>query len=552
MLAAGRKFAELAGRRRRAQQQLTQPDFWPTAQGGINAITSAAMLPQTDALILTNLVPSEYGCAVRKGYVEYCEAVAAGDGIKTLVPFDPESGPGVAYPKLFACTSDGIFDVSTAGTAAAKVIDFPNKDVHAGWCSWTHYTTVAGQYIALCDESNGYYLYTAATDSWAKIVMGGGGISGVNPALFCYVVLWKSRLWFVERYSGRAWWLAVGNILGTAKSFTFGNKFKHGGYLKSLWSWTLDAGEGIDDHLIVMSSAGDMAVYKGTNPDTALDTDAFQQVGWWYVGRPTEGRRQGNSMGGDLLLLTSFGVLQTSKLVSGLAVTDEQVSISYKVNPRINNALMRNGLTHGWHIRTHPAEQLIFLISPLQPGYAPMQFVYNMATRAWCQFTGLPMKTAEVWQGRLFFGSDDNRIYTYDGHVDHFMLADDGASADSIEWESLSGFQPLGSPAAFKRLQFLRPQFITTSPPSYLIEARYDFDLTALPGSPPYTPPADTALWDSALWDTSVWSGGMVIDQPPRGAFGLGRRAAIAMRGRSAAETVHVGTDVLFDTGGLL
>jgi hypothetical protein len=549
MLAAGKKFAELAARKHRPQPQRTQPEFWPASQGGINAVTSAALAPPTDALVLTNMVPSEYGVVVRKGYIEHCQPVAAGDGIKTLIPFEPAAAAGVASPRLFACTSDGIYDCTVAGEPAVKSIDFANKDVNAGWCSWTHYASASGQYVLLCDESNGYYVYTAATNSWAKVAAGGAGIIGADPGLFCFVMVWKHRVWFVERNSGKGWYLAPDAIFGSVTAFYFGRKFRYGGHLRSLWNWTMDGGEGVDDYLAVIGSAGDLAIYRGTDPTS--DT-TFASAGWWYIGRPTEGRRQGGAIGGDLLLLTSYGILQASKIITGLPITDEQVSMSYKINPRVNAVLQQSAFDHGWKMTSHLSDQLVLLLTPQRPGYAPMQFVYNTATRAWAQFVDLPMKTSEVWRGKLYFGSHDNRIYVYDGHLDGFMLADDGASADSIEWNLLTSYQPFGPPSTFKRVQFLRPQFITTSPPSYLIEARYDFDLTALPGSPAYTPPDTEALWDQALWDTSVWSGGYVPDPPPRGGTGLGRRVAVVLRGRSAAQTTHVGTDVLFDQGGML
>jgi len=542
-LVAGKRFMELAARKRQTQQQKTQPIFWPPGQGGINAIDGAANVPPTDALVMANMVPGEYGVHVRKGYKQHCPAVPLGDGIKTLVPFTGTDSTTVVQ-KLFACTSDGIYDCTTAGATPTKVLDFPVKNDKTGWCSWHHYTTVAGQYILLCDQSNGYFVYSGTTNNWTT-----GSITGTpSPGVLDFVTVWKNRVWFVQGDSGLAWYLPVGQISGNAASFDFGNKFRYGGYLKSIWNWTVDGGEGVDDYLVALGSAGDMVVYKGTDPAQA---STFNMVGWWYVGKMTQGRRQGDEMGGELMILTTYGVLQLSKLIAGLPATDEQTSISYKINPRINDVLQRGNTAYGWQMVLNPSEQLIFLLTPKEVGRPPMQFVYSLTTRSWAQFYGLPMKTAEMYNGMLYFGDQDNIVWFYDGYLDKVTLTDPSLNATAVEWEYLTSFQNLGAPAQFKRVQFMRPQFIGQSKPAYTILARYDFDLTQPPSSPAYALPSG-GTWDTAVWGTDVWGGGYIVDYAPFGGSGMGRHVAMYLRGRSSEETIHVGTDVMFDSGGML
>jgi hypothetical protein len=543
-LNAGKLFQELTGRKKRAQMQLTQPLFLPSPMGGINATANMAAAPPEDALILRNMIPNDYGVEVRRGYREHCLPVPLGDGIKTIIPFEDTSSD-TPLRRLFACTSDGIYDITTAAIAPVKVFNFAIKDDRAGWCSWTHYINIAqASFLLVCDLSNGYILYTASTNTWAV-----GTITGPAPeANFDFVTIWKNRIFFVEGGSGRAWYLPVGELTGTAKEFNFGNKFRYGGYLKSLWNWTLDGGEGVDDYLVALSSAGDMLVYKGTDPDVAGD---FVMHGSWFVGRPTQGRRNGDDMGGELLILTQYGLIQCSKLIAGLPATDEQASVSAKINPRINRVLQRGNNVYGWQIKFDPASQLIFVLTPKETGLPWMQFVYSTTTRAWSQFTGLPMKCAEVQNNKLYFGDEQNRIFTYDGNTDNVLLADAGDSANAIEWDWLSTYQNYGKPAVTKRVQFLRPQFIGNAVPSYSIAARYNFDLSEIAGSPSYVVP-NGAIWNNGLWDNAIWGGGYLVDTPPRGAFGIGRSVAVIMRGRSAAATIFIGVDILFDSGGML
>ena len=542
MFAVAKKFAELAGRKRRPQPQLTQPVPWPASQGGINAVSAAPQVPMTDALLLVNLIPAEAGTKVRKGYIEHCIKVPLGDGVKTLVPFS-QAKVDAPVDRLFALTSDGIYNVSTAAASPVKVLDFPTKSGEAGWASWHHYTTIAGQFILLCDKANGYYIYTAATNTWAV-----GAIVGVSATALVHVMVWKNRVWFVEVDKGTAWYLPVGQITGTVTAFEFGNKFKYGGYLKSLWNWTLDGGDGVDDYLAAISSAGDVVLYQGTDPSTVA---TFNMKGQWYIGQVMQGRRQGGDMGGELLLLSNYGALQMSKLVAGMPATDEAVSISYKINPRINTVMTRMHSFYGWEVVSAPKDQLTIIVTPKETGQPYLQFVYNTATKAWCAFAGLPIKTAVMWKDKLYFGTDDNRICTYDGYLDRVLLDPLEGSYEPVEWESLTGFSGLGTPGVFKRVHFMRPMFIGSATPVYKIAARYDFNLTPPAGSPIF-PSISGGLWDLGIWDVSTWGGGYIVGQSPRGGSGMGRYVALYMRGRSGSELTHVGTDVLHDKGGLL
>jgi hypothetical protein len=540
----GQKLQELAVRRRTPSKQTTQALFLPSSQGGINAIDGAAQVPPQDALRLINMVPQEYGTAVRKGHVEHCEPVPLGDGVKTLIPFTSKT-TDTDTSKLFAVTSDGIYDVTTPGMLPVQVFNFVVKSTIAGWCSWTNYQTLAGSFLLVCDLANGYIVYDGSANTWAV-----GAITGPTPseALLDFVTVWKNRVWLVQQDTGAAWYLPVGTVTGAAKEFNFGNKFKYGGHLKGLWNWTIDGGEGVDDYLVAVGAGGDCLVYKGTDPDTAGD---FNMQGSFWLGSSPRGRRIADDFGGDLLLLCTNGLVQLSKLIGGLPVTDEQVSVSHKINPRLNQFMDRTLNQYGWEVRAHPREQLIFVATPKETGFPQMQFVYHTGTRAWSQFNNLPMLTGEAFKGRFFIGTLDNRVFVYEGNVDNVLLADDGASATAIGWESLTSFQSYGAPAIFKRVQMMRPQFVGQEVPAFYIQAKYDFDISPIVGAPGAST-ASGGLWNTALWDGSLWGGGFVTNQTPWGGSGVGRHVSVNMRGLSSNETIHVGTDVMFDTGGML
>jgi hypothetical protein len=544
MLEAGRKFAELTKRRTRGFEQTSRTVFVPPSQGGINTIDGAANAPIEDALRLINMIPQQYGTGVRKGYREWMPPVPLGDGIKTVMPWTSKS-TDTDTSRLFVATSDGIYEATAPGVAPVKRFDFAVKSANAGWCTWHNYQTLAGAFLLIADLANGYIVYTGSTNTFAA-----GVITGPTPpvATLDFVTVWKNRVFLVQQDTGSAWYLPVGQITGNATEFNFGNKFKYGGHLKGIWNWTLDGGEGVDDYLVAISQAGDVVIYKGTDPSVAGE---FVMHGVFFVGATPKGRRIANDYGGDLIVLSINGLIQLSKLIGGLPLTDAKVSLSYKVNQRLNTVMALTIDSFGWEVKSAPADQLVIVATPKQIGVPDMQFAMQTATNGWCQFADLPMLTGEAWRGRFYIGTADNRLYTYEGYVDHVQLADVGASANAIEWEALTTFNSYGAPALFKRIQMLRPQFVGSEVPTFFIRANYDFDISSIGGSPGYVVPAG-GLWGTGLWDLALWGGGYIANQPPVGGSGVGRHISINLRGRSSNETVHVGTDVLFDVGGML
>jgi hypothetical protein len=123
--------------------------------------------------------------------------------------------------------------------------------------------------------------------------------------------------------------------------------------------------------------------------------------------------------------------------------------------------------------------------------------------------------------------------------------------SDAITFSLLTHYSSLGSPAVWKRPQFIRPSWIGDSQPVYGIQMRYDFDLSEVGITPPYLD-YDIAVWDSAIWDVDTWAGAAQSYLETVGLNGMGRHLAIALRGVSTTELTLVGFDLMLDQGGLL
>jgi hypothetical protein len=508
-------------------------------------VDGAGALPAGDALGIVNMIRAANGLRTRSGYREWVTGINSGGEVRTILPFQ---GSVALEDRLFAAAGDGIYDCSSSTATPSLVYTFPTPSSSSGLCTGRGFTTVAGgHYLLVCDEENGYIHYNETGDTWTLVPAGAGAgeINGVDPRDLVFVTAHKARLWFVERDTASAWYLAPNAITGTVAEFDFGPQFKHGGHLVGLWSWSRDGGAGPDDYLVAVSSGGDVVVYRGTDPASA---STWEIVGVFYVGAVPAGRRIATDNGGDLLILSSLGVLPVSQLLSGADVANEAIYTTRKIQPAIGSIMgERTGL--GWSIQIHPEDRTLVVNTPAVSGEDREQWVMSLGARGWAQHTGLPMTCGASWKGKFYIGTDDGRVCINDGDVDNNQLTG-STNATAIEWSMLSDFA-MGD--ATRRIPVMvRPRFITDgTSPQYTVAARFDFDQAEVPAVT-YVAQTGAGLWDSAIWDSAVWGTGAGTAGEWRGVSGMGSAVAVALRGASVARTTLVGLDTMWRSGGPL
>lgn len=521
-----------------ADQQVLKCQIVPAPNGGINAVDMLAATPNVDSIFQYNMIPAQYGCRARTGQTAWATNIGAGVAIGTILPYNGSTG---SFDKLFCTGPSGIYDISTIGTNnPAATITFGIVDTTSGYGQWCAAATLGGHFLLYCDESNGYYIFTEGS-GWAKVTLGGGGtqISNVDPATFVQPVIFKERVWFVQKNTSTAWYLPTGAVFGAATQFNFGNKFRHGGYLVGLYDWTLDGGNGIDDYLVAVSSSGDVLIYQGTDPSVAT---SFSLVGMWYIGPPPAGRRIAGSFGGDIYLLSSYGLLPLSKLIAGILVQDQTNYLTRKITPLITTLMSQVRTTLGWEVKLIPSENLLLIANPPQTGVPPQQFVQSLNTQGWAIYRDIVYNTGEVWNGVFYIGDRSGNVNTHTGNTD---------KGTQINWSLITSFQEYEEWGRYHRIGFIRPVFLSTIPPAFGTQARFDYNLsevlvTTIPGAPP------TPAWDVSHWDIDLWGGANVEIEAVRGATGLGRAMAVGLNGSSVVDTILIRFDIMYDSGNYL
>lgn len=537
----------------RSQKRTHDVQRYPAPLGGVDLRKAIGTEDPSTCVYTYNLVPYEYGMRIRQGYREWQTNLDGGTGlgVRTIIPYYGGAG---ADDKLFAATNEGIWDVTVGGAAPTLKVSFPIPTAAAGSGTSTAYTTDAGANILFfADSVNGLYEYTASTDTWAFNTT----ITGVDPINVRAVVVFKARIWLVEKDTQTAWYLAVGAIAGAATPFYFGSKFRSGGALKGLFNWTVDGGEGVDDLLVAVSRAGDVIVYKGGDPSSAT----WEQVGVYFIGKIPNSAKFGSEHGGELYLLSVYGLVSMNDLLQGVDANVLQTdaagsSLTLKIGVLIRDNLQATIDFEGWDVSPIPCEGGMLVSSPTVGSQAPIQYYYNMATKGWGFWRDVPMLCFEEFGDSVYFGTADGRVMRMDTPLDNVEIAPANPLANGVEinFSILSAYSSLESAGVYKNPVLIRPDFISTLAPTQSSVAVFDYSITEPPATNTGVPIGmPTALWDITEWDAAIWGGrdGITFNSVG-GAWGKGRYIAIATRGSARTTTRLIGWDLIYDTGGVM
>ena len=408
------------GRLGQAVPQTMQSYNVPPSVGGINALNSIAQMPPEDCLYTYNLMPSEYGLRLRKGVKEWARGLPS--ECRSIIPFEGQFADS-STDRMWAVCKEGIYNVTTFGTTepvqeVAFTVDITGE---AGYGVSTEFTTDdSTRYLYYADGENGLHQYSEETGLWT-IPSFQGNTQGFDVADVAYVFAWKNRLWFIQRDSGDGWYTEVNALSGTVTKFTFGSKFNHGGELKCLYSWTIDGGDGVDDYLIATGRGGDVLVYRGEDPEIS----GWGLVGSFYIGEVPESRRLGVNYGGELYLLSVYGLTSIRDLLQGVVPSDAGRSPSAKISRFLRQQVQDNKDAFTWQLVINPADGFLQIISPFQNGKDAIQYSQNLLTRAWGMWRGLGINCAEAWNADYYLGSLNNSVWLYDGTLDGTTI--DGA-----------------------------------------------------------------------------------------------------------------------------
>ena len=506
--------------------------------GGLNALDSLVVMPAQDAVILRNLIPNAYGCTLRRGFREH--ATNFNGTVATLMAWNNKDGSG----KLFAVDNAAIYECTTPQAIVPDVFVVESDNP---WWQFTQFSNAAGVHTVAFNGINDGFWYSSA--GYQALIAGDGTATGtwknVDPKNLVNVVVHQKRIWAVEKDSTLGWYLPPEQVFGVATSFDFGGCFSRGGYLQAIATWTTDAGIGIDDKLLAISSRGEVAIYSGYDPE---DPTVWKLEGVYQAG-PTFSRRCWTKYGGDVALLTQYGVVTMSSLLSQVESVSQN-SLSYKIQSLVSNYVAEGEYRAGWQITTYPNDDLLIVNVPGLSLSSNFQLAMNTITKAWCVLTGMAAACWLPFGSSMLFGSQQAVQRAFEGTKDNVLL--DGTGGVPRRAEVQQAFNYFGAVGQNKHFKMFRPSFLFGGEFAIWAQANMEFQFGA---SPPPAGPTSTSFgeWDVDVWNGgSVWGGDMQNDRVWIFILGVGYAAAIRMIVESEFELTWVSTDWIFEVGGMV
>ena len=458
----------------------------PPPVGGWNARDSLAAMPPTDAVLLVNWIPDHGYLSSRGG--SSVHASGLGGPVESLIEHDAGDGSS----NLLAAANGKLFTAET-GTEVEIGTGYANDR----WQPVHH----AGRTI-LCNGEDDTLSWDGS--SLAAITVSNGPTDSPpgppNGAVFIGCNSFKGRVFYWEDDAQSVWYCEAGAYQGTLQEYPLGRVIKKGGKLVMMVTYTVDAGDGVNDLAVFVMSTGETVVYQGDDPESV---NAWTLVGNFYLGKPI-GIRSHEQLGKNTVLLTQDAYVDIAAAIQNRRINEEN-SLSAKIIKATEQAARDYGSNFGWSVVFYANANLMIVNVPITEYNVPtgsaaesIQHVMNTNNGTWTKFEGWNAVSMTVYGGNLYYGDDSGNI----------ILANAGFSDQGvqIELDALPAYGFDGDPATMTQVTGCRviTQF---SQPNYIaVDGYADYEERSLQPTP--VPPEQSAAeWDAEDWDSAYWGG---------------------------------------------
>jgi len=477
-------------------QAKSTPYIIPAPTRGIVQSENYTFMQPGAAIIQDNWVSTMRGVKLRGGFVRWCDLHAG-----VPVP-DPSRLPiisGFEYlsanvQKMYAANATTLFDVSAATPIIVK------SGQHSGNYSASQLSDGAGDYLMVVNDAGDPPLRFNGT-AWTTLnsgqITGPPGSAVVAGANLCYVWKYRNRYFFIEVGSMNAWYLGIDSIQGALSLIPLSGAATKGGKLLFGATWSIDAGDGIDDKCCFFTTEGEVLVFTGSNPADAAN---WRQEGRYQLSKPM-GMNAHMQVGGDLLIATVDGIIPLSQAITKTAEQLELAAITRTIKP-LWRTEVDDKSDWNWTMKKWDEYGGIFVTTPGDPPGKRHCLVANSQTNAWCRFLGYDATCWMTNRGSLFFGTQDGIV----------MQADRTGYDDGMPYVAtlVGGWEMFQSPPVTVVWKQARAVFTSGTRDPFIpqLAACTDYQIR-VPHPPPAGPDLGVSdVWDQGEWDVALW------DQP--------------------------------------
>jgi len=475
---------------RYAVKRRSQSKFLPAPVLGLNTMDPPELMKPGYATEIINWWPNENGLTTRGGSSPW-NVGFNGFPVKTVMQWNSSTLFGVADSDIFSLydtpQNDQEAQLSYTGLTESRL-------------SWVNFSNDGGTFLCVCNGADAPIYYDG--EEWTEAAFTLDSES-FDASGFFAVTSHLSRLWWLKKDSQSVYYTATNAIQGAVTEFPVGAYLQRGGSLACFGALTQDGLTGSNDLFVIVSSEGEVLLYKGTNPDEA---SSWQLVGHGQIPRPVGAPRCICKLGPDLVVMTESGLVSINTAMSkeypGLDAT-----ISDKIRSHWDNHLATYGAGEGYDLCVYHGRDLIMVNLPGPLGCT--QLVVNPSTKAWGKIQGWEnINCLCEYQGRLVGGGDTAVFildYLYQDAVagskwiegtgiwardaddpDGSEWARDAEDADGATWTIFTavpepvharvrhGYVALGGQVK-KRFTLAKPYLISSSQPAAWFDLAEDF-----------------------------------------------------------------------------
>jgi len=486
-----------------AAQQIQVAQILAPTRGIIES-ENLALMPPGAALIQDNWAPTMRGVKLRGGTIRWCDLHAL-DTVVPPVP-SPDRKPVVSafeytsgnIQRMFAGQQTKLFDVSSGGPILVK------SGQTSGNYAAAQLANAAGDFLTAVNDGGDFPLRFDGT-TWTTLnadqITGPAGSRVEHGANLTYVWKYRNRLFFIEGSSMNAWYLPLNAIGGALSMIPLSGAATKGGKLLFGTTWSLDAGDGIDDKCIFGTDLGELLIFTGGNPADAAN---WRQEGR-YETAPPLGMNAHHPVGGDLLIATVEGIVPVSAAISKDSIQLELAAITRPIKNMWRQEMLAKR-EHPWTMEKWDEYGALFVTWPYgKPGDQQCGLI-NISTGAWARFVGWDATCFCRLRGDMFFGTQDGILMQADrtGYDDGNHRKIPYVATVVGGWEV---FRSNGGTTVWRQA---RAAFVAGATEPFLpqLSATSDY-LIAIPQPPLAGPdPGVSDVWDQGLWDEAKW------DQP--------------------------------------
>lgn len=453
----------------------------------------AAQRPNS-ATLMDNWFPTERSVRLRGGAVRV--ASIGSDDIRALFAF---TGSAASQNAFFAASESAIYKLNPFDLDSALTPQL--SGLSGGDWQSVQQTTSGGEHLVCVNGADAAQLYDGASWSTAPITFS-GPYAGLTSAALSFVWKHKGRLFFTERGGTRAFYLPVDSIGGNIGSdpgsgaIELGAIFQRGGYLMFGGTWSLDAGDGMDDRCVFVSSLGEVAIYAGTDPS---DSAQWSVQGRYDISEPL-GPQAVMQAGGDLLIATHEGLIPVSQAINRDVAALALAAVSRPIEPNWRAQARASLPTLPWQLVKWPRENMAILSLPHSAD--PQQFVVNLQTGAWSRYRGWPAERIAIFEGIAYYSSG----------ADVFQMEAGGSdNGANILHQLRFAWDHVRTIGRHKQAQLARATFLSAAAFNPRISVGVDYrDVFPAPPTAMSNAAATSALWGTGVWGDSLW--GVVTD----------------------------------------